>query len=562
MKLLLITINFCVIYFQVIAQSDKNILYSDVTVTVNDPDESEYPRLAIIRNGLVVNFYINQNDRISKINNALFNEQSKDLKDQIEFYGQNLKIHLLVKPTSPFSIFAKKLIYDNIVFDNDNVTPWKISDLEYQIDSNNTSDYGWKGVNTLPKDSNSYILLDNKSSGALKIDTKITITFRYKNTQEIFRVFEIVRKSLKPQKLLEIHDSTGNQSFERILLSKDSLQKKVDSIYELQLKTDTPELNSSSFYKQESRLLWFFARVDKDLPDSSLRFSLQANGKDWVVREGITGHLLLLDNLYAGNDYTLKIWYVLQPENFETFQINLPSYWYNKPAIQVAFIFSILTLIFLLGKSILKKQNRKSTLRLQQAQNAFASVRAQLNPHFVFNELNSIQALMNSGKIDGANDYMSRFSKLLRTSLQPNYQGMVPLNVELELLQQYIELEQLRMPFTYTTQIQPSLDIHAIEIPGMLLQPIAENAIKHGLPGATEPKLTCEVAADHENLSIAIKNNGYPLKEFHQNGLGLKIVEEKLQILNKCFPGTNAAYQLSTSNNLTTVTINLHQWMK
>jgi hypothetical protein len=564
MKLILIQIFFISTSLICSAQLEGLKYAKRLSITSKDVQETSFTGIIILNNQLIVSIYTNKEDRIKLENNDKAGEEK--FIDHIYLYGQEIKLQIINKRKSKQEISTNSLIGRFLQMQFDDINYLINSDnLEYQIisqDQFKDSVNEWHPLTTLPQDSLGYILYTNNNSPLSKSGTQAIIHIRLKGSQKVFSTIKLVRKEIKPYKVMALHDSTGNQSFERILLAKDSLTKRVDSLYKVQLKSDKKLFKDSVTYKQDSRLMWFFAHVDKDLPDSSLRFSLQANDKDWVVREGITGHLLLLDNLQAGNDYTLKIWYALQPENSESYHFSLPPYWYNRTDIRLAFLLALLGLIFIVVKSILNKQTRKNSLRLQQAQNAFASIRAQLNPHFVFNALNSIQALMNTGNIDGANNYLSRFSKLLRTSLQPAYQGMVPLSTELELLQQYIELEQLRMPFAFKIQIEPSLDIHSIEIPGILLQPIAENAIKHGLPGATEPKLNCEIMVQNGNLIITTKNNGYPLSEKLNNGVGLKIVEEKLQILNRCFPGTNAAFKLSTFDNLTIVTITLHQWLK
>ncbi|MCU0376193.1 MAG: sensor histidine kinase, partial [Chitinophagaceae bacterium] len=296
--------------------------------------------------------------------------------------------------------------------------------------------------------------------------------------------------------------------------------------------------------------------------DSCLRFSLEENNSVWITRAGITGHSLLLDNLKAGNSYTLKVWYALQPENAVTYRITVAPFWYQRGRYQL--LLGILTagVVGLVLYFFIKRRERKSTLKLQQARHAFASVRSQLNPHFIFNALSSIQSLINANNVTKANDYLSRFSKLLRTSLQPDYQAMVPLSAELELLQQYIELEQLRLPFRFMLLNDPLIDTHAIEIPGMLLQPIAENAIKHGLAGADSPELICEIRQQNSDLQILLKNNGTPVKNNYRKGMGLQLIEEKIDILNTCFPGTNGKFELTAGNQITIASITLHQWMK
>ena len=108
-------------------------------------------------------------------------------------------------------------------------------------------------------------------------------------------------------------------------------------------------------------------------------------------------------------------------------------------------------------------------------------IRAQLNPHFTFNALSSIQSLMNQNKIEEANYYFTEFGSLLRTSLHNNEKEMLPLQIELQTLEQYITLEQLRFGFAYKIDVAKNINTSTIEVPLLLLQPLVENAIKHGI---------------------------------------------------------------------------------
>lgn len=117
------------------------------------------------------------------------------------------------------------------------------------------------------------------------------------------------------------------------------------------------------------------------------------------------------------------------------------------------------------------------------ATSQLTALRAQMNPHFIFNALNSIQQYILTGNVDQANKYLSKFSRLQRDVLNNSDQNFISLEKEIEMLNLYLELEQLRFNENFEYHIIVSEDIDSTEllIPPMILQPFVENAIWHGL---------------------------------------------------------------------------------
>ena len=194
----------------------------------------------------------------------------------------------------------------------------------------------------------------------------------------------------------------------------------------------------------------------------------------------------------------------------------------------------ILALLFL--------RNRRIRRQRQQAQLALRGIRAQLNPHFLFNALASIQSLVNRNDQEGANRYLSGFSKLLRHTLYHSEQDYISLEEELAHLRQYCELEALRSPFEYTLKVAENLDVFNTEIPSMLLQPYVENAILHGLREHPEqPKLEVWIHQEGKNLRCEITDNGQGIKasqeqkstaDFAPKLHGMSLSAERIRLLN------------------------------
>jgi LytS/YehU family sensor histidine kinase len=166
------------------------------------------------------------------------------------------------------------------------------------------------------------------------------------------------------------------------------------------------------------------------------------------------------------------------------------------------------------------------------------AIRSQMNPHFIFNALNSIQSLINGNQFKEANIYLSKFAVLLRGVLNNSEKSRISLSDELQAVELYCQLEQLRFEFKLEINIDPEVNSDLFEIPGMIIQPLAENAVVHGLSAKGElGKLDIQVKRQNENLCVCVSDNGVGLKsqkidELSQKGFGLKLVEERINILN------------------------------
>jgi putative methionine-R-sulfoxide reductase with GAF domain/two-component sensor histidine kinase len=175
------------------------------------------------------------------------------------------------------------------------------------------------------------------------------------------------------------------------------------------------------------------------------------------------------------------------------------------------------------------------------------ALRAQMNPHFIFNAMNSIQQFTLTGDTDNANHYISRFSTLLRKVLYSSNQTYITLAEEIEQLELYLSLEKLRMgpEFSYSIIADEDIETDALLIPGMLIQPFVENAVKHGLPlreGAKILEINFEMP-DEYSIAVTITDNGIGRKRANELKLaqtllphqskGLLLVQKRLQLLEQ-----------------------------
>ncbi len=172
------------------------------------------------------------------------------------------------------------------------------------------------------------------------------------------------------------------------------------------------------------------------------------------------------------------------------------------------------------------------------------ALKAQMNPHFIFNSLSSIQDSIVHQKTDVASKYLGKFSKLIRTVLENSDRKYITLQQEIDYLTLYLELESFRFDnFTFFLSTAGIEEISFIKIPSMLVQPYVENAIKHGLSHKQgDKKLIVTFAAGEERtLQVTIEDNGIGREgsviinqarlSSHQS-MGMKITEARLQLQN------------------------------
>lgn len=178
---------------------------------------------------------------------------------------------------------------------------------------------------------------------------------------------------------------------------------------------------------------------------------------------------------------------------------------------------------------------------------ALKSLRSQMNPHFIFNALNSVNHFIAQQDERAANRFLSEFSQLMRLVLESSQEDFIPLAREQELLTLYLKLEHYRFrdKFDYTIHMDEQLPVDAIQIPPMLIQPYIENAVWHGLRyKESKGLLTLNFEAVKGGLLVTVSDDGIgrarsaALKTAHQKNhrsTGLKNISERVAILNKVY---------------------------
>ena len=211
-------------------------------------------------------------------------------------------------------------------------------------------------------------------------------------------------------------------------------------------------------------------------------------------------------------------------------------------------IYSLILGLIMLGLATFFFYRSNQQQKLANNLLALKSLRSQMNPHFIFNALNSVNNYIAKSDERSANRYLSEFSTLMRSVLENSEEDFIPLVKELELLQLYVKLEHSRFPdkFEYKVAVDQDIDVAAYEIPPMLLQPYIENAIWHGLRYKEEKGyLNIEVKQkDKDSIVIAISDNGIGRKKSaalktmnqkKQKSKGMGNIKKRVAILNDMY---------------------------
>jgi ligand-binding sensor domain-containing protein/two-component sensor histidine kinase len=222
----------------------------------------------------------------------------------------------------------------------------------------------------------------------------------------------------------------------------------------------------------------------------SIRYLYQLDGIDerWVGADGLL--VARYTNLPPG-DYTFKVRSVNTAGTFSdgitTVHFNIrPAFWQTTlfKVMGILLLIAIVYSYFRIRIYLIKREARRRTEVEQQiAQLEMKALRAQMNPHFIFNALNSIQTFMMKEETEQALSYLSRFARLIRNVLDSSQLNSIPISKEVQILENYIALEKLRFAdqFDCEIQVDPALEPDFTDIPTMILQPFVENAIWHGL---------------------------------------------------------------------------------
>jgi hypothetical protein len=277
--------------------------------------------------------------------------------------------------------------------------------------------------------------------------------------------------------------------------------------------------------------------------ERSLQFEYRIKGyrEEWTA---LNSRQIILDNLPSGS-YELQIRLNSgKRSRFIDLEVkdSYPNAWIWQILLLLVIIVLIVFLTFRITRYFQQKKHSTDTLKQHVKVLEIDSLQAQMNPHFVFNCLNTIQFLFISGNNARANKYLSDFSSLLRISLELMRESVSTLDKELKATQLYIHLEQLQFDDGFELRIIDQLKTpqSRIKTPTMFLQLFIENAIIHGLKNSTEekPVLTLLMQETETDYVFTVGDNGPGLQETPKTGhksVGLTLLRERFKLKSELY---------------------------
>ena len=288
------------------------------------------------------------------------------------------------------------------------------------------------------------------------------------------------------------------------------IQKPVEEISDLELK-----------YNQNN-IAFNFATIDYRNPEATKYFTmLESYDNTWreAAGEKSSNYFLVPPGKYV---FRIKAYNSDGVKAEKTITIRIYPAWWNTWLFRISAIIFIGVIFYGLLRWRMKqkfkmqlerseRETQVAILKQKATELEMQALRAQMNPHFIFNSLNSINRFILQNNRTQASEYLTKFSKLVRLILQNSQASLITLDSELESLELYLNLEALRFNyhFDYKISVPKDIDISALQVPPLILQPYAENAIWHGLMHKEEKgQLDIEVSEEDDHLYFKITDNG------------------------------------------------------
>jgi len=206
-------------------------------------------------------------------------------------------------------------------------------------------------------------------------------------------------------------------------------------------------------------------------------------------------------------------------------------------------LLAIISILFYKKRRDAKTNELTARFNTLVSETEMKALRAQMNPHFIFNSLNSISTYIQKNELKKADNYLVKFARLMRLILENSEHPEISLKKDLDALELYMQLEQLRLKdgFNYTVDIDKKIDTENTLIPPLLLQPFVENSIWHGISSISNGLITVKIEQRNDQLYCTVEDNGIgrsnsaKQKTNNQNhrSLGMKITQSRIDILKQ-----------------------------
>lgn len=332
------------------------------------------------------------------------------------------------------------------------------------------------------------------------------------------------------------------------VIADDSLFVKTEGTISLPYDVGPIQINTKTVYFKNHRNLAYQFRLIKD-NELEPTWSSSPNNE------------FIFSKLSPG-DYTFQVrsksinseWSAPKDLRFHIDNIFWQTQWFLL-VVTFAFLFFVYLIYFFVSKA---KRNRQMLMRAK-IESDIKALKAQINPHFLFNSINSIQTFILEGKTSIADSYLVKYGKLMRTILNHSNSLTVPIHEEIDAMKLYVELEKLRLyrPLDFEILVDENIDIYIERIPSMIVQPIIENSIWHGIqPSVSANKILLTFELKGNQIFVKVEDDGVGFTsngDLRNNPHGIQLIEERISLINK-LQGVESKFEINSDELGTKVT--------
>ena len=304
------------------------------------------------------------------------------------------------------------------------------------------------------------------------------------------------------------------------------------------------------------------------IPNEKFKVLYSINSSKWSVLDTENKNLIL--SSLSPNDYEIRLKIDSKKDNpIATINFTIENPIWLNPVVVVFLILIFLVLVYLFYLNQITKLEKRNFLALEKVnleknvnQSKLKAIKSQMNPHFFYNALNTIQSFILSNDKKQAVNYLSKFSILTRTILEMTEKEIISIAEEVKTLSLYLDIEKARFgeDFTYEILVDKELDIDNCKIPSMLLQPYVENAIKHGLLHKNGlKKVTIYFIQEDDVIKITIDDNGIgreksrilnAIKNKNHVSFATEATQNRIELLNQYTHRTISVQIIDKYNSL------------
>ncbi|WP_105046970.1 sensor histidine kinase [Polaribacter gangjinensis] len=300
------------------------------------------------------------------------------------------------------------------------------------------------------------------------------------------------------------------------------------------------------------------------LPNEKNTVFYKINNSNWYQLESNSRNVNLISLAPGTYAVTLKL---NEKGNFETINFTIKNPFWKTPLFIILLILITLSSLYFLYTRKLQQIDKKNQLKLDKInleknlnQSKLKAIKSQMNPHFFYNALNTLQSYILSNEKKEAVEYLSKFSNLTRTILEATEKDFVTIHDEIKTLKLYLEIEKARFEkdFMFEIIVEKNIEIDTIKIPTLLIQPYVENAVKHGLLHKQGlKKLEIHFEKIENSLKISIDDNGIgrkksselnSIKNKNHISFATKAMQNRIELLNQ-FTNTTSTISIIDKTN-------------